>query len=108
MVTSIVKNIMTVTYLQHIQTSGNSGFLSLLLLWKGSVWKGIWKNLAVWIILWYIIQSIYQIVLTRNTNASLKDTFEEVCMFFEANEDNIPLAFILGFYVTQIGKIIKL
>ena len=28
-------------------------------------------------------------------------------MFFEANEDNIPLAFILGFYVTQIGKIHK-
>ena len=98
---------MTVTYLQHIQTSGSCGFLSLLLLWKGSVWKGIWKNLAVWIFLWYLIQSIYQIILTKDKNANLKGTFEEICMFFEANEDNIPLAFILGFYVTQIGKIDK-
>ena len=95
---------MTVTYLQHIQTSGMGGFLHLLLLWKGSVWKGIWKNLAVWLILWYIIQFIYQFVLTKNKNADLKGSFEVICMFFEANQDNIPLAFILGFYVTQIGN----
>ena len=95
---------MTVTYLQHIQTSGMGGFLTLLLLWKGSVWKGIWKNLAVFLILWYIIQFIYQFILTQNKYSDMKSTFEVICMFFGANEDNIPLAFILGFYVTQIGK----
>ena len=99
---------MTVTYLQHIQTSGMGGFLSLLLLWKGSVWKGIWKNLAVWIILWYIIQFLYLFILMKNKNRDLKSTFEVICMFFEAKEDNIPLAFILGFYVTQIGKYLHL
>ena len=79
------------------------GFLSLLFIWRGSVWKGIWKNLAVWLILWYIIQFLYQVILTKNENSDLKSTFEVICFFFDANEDNIPLAFILGFYVTQIG-----
>ena len=95
---------MTVTYLQHVQTSTTGGFLRLLLIWKGSVVKGIWKNLAAFLVLWYLIHVVYNFILVKDEYQDLKGTFEVICLFFEANEDNIPLAFILGFYVTQIGK----
>ena len=93
---------MTVTYLQHVQTSKIGGFLRLLLIWKGSVLKGIWTNLAIFLALWYFILIVYRFVLVKNED--IKQTFERMCVFFDAHDTSIPLGFILGFYVSQIGK----
>ena len=94
---------MTVTYLQHVQTSKIGGFLRLLLIWKGSVLKGIWTNLAIFLALWYFILIVYRFALVKNED--IKQTFERMCVFFDAHDTSIPLGFILGFYVSQIGKI---
>ena len=93
---------MTVTYLQHVQTSKIGGFLRLLLIWKGSVLKGIWKNLAIFLALWYFILIVYRFALVKNED--MKQTFERMCVFFDAHDTSIPLGFILGFYVSQIGE----
>ena len=93
---------MTVTYLQHVQTSKIGGFLRLLLIWKGSVLKGIWPNLAVFLALWYFILIVYRFALVKNED--IKQTFERMCVFFDAHDTSIPLGFILGFYVSQIGE----
>ena len=93
---------MTVTYLQHVQTSKIGGFLRLLLIWKGSVLKGIWTNLAIFLALWYFILIVYRFALVKNED--IKQTFERMCVFFDAHDTSIPLGFILGFYVSQIGE----
>ena len=93
---------MTVTYLHHLQSSG-LGFYRILFLWAGSIYKGIWKTLITYCILYSTVTFVYRVILTNYEDA--KETFERFCVFANENENNLPLNFILGFYVTQVcGK----
>ena len=90
---------MTVTYLHHLQSSG-LGFYRILFLWAGSIYKGIWKTLITYCLLYGLVTFIYRVILTNYEDA--KETFERFCVFANTNENNLPLNFILGFYVTQV------
>ena len=90
---------MTVTYLHHLQSSG-LGFYRILFLWAGSIYKGIWKTLITYCILYGLVTIFYRVVLSNYEDA--KETFERFCVFANKNENNLPLNFILGFYVTQV------
>ena len=92
---------MTVTYIQHCHTAGKLGaFLRLLAIWRGSVFQVIWKDLVVFCSLYGLISLSYRLGFSRDE--SMKLIFEKVYVYFGKYGDYIPLAFILGFYVSQV------
>lgn len=90
---------MTVTYLHHIYHSG-LGFYRILGVWQGSLYKGIWKDLLIYCLLYALISIIYRFVLIYDESS--KESFERWCIYVSKFEENLPLDFILGFYVTQV------
>lgn len=46
---------MTISY------AGN--FARLLLRWKGSIWKSVWKELTSFLIVYYLIRIVYRYML---------------------------------------------
>ena len=92
---------MTVTYIQHVHTAGKVGaFLRLLTIWRGGVFKGIWRDLLIFCFLYGAISVVYRFGLSQDETIKLR--FERVCVHFDNYGDYIPLGFILGFYVTQV------
>ena len=92
---------MTVTYIHQVPTAGKVGsFFRLLLMWRGGVVKGIWRDLFIYCVLYAAISVAYRYGLSQNE--SMKLNFERMCVYFGRNGDYIPLSFILGFYVTQV------
>lgn len=80
---------MTISY------SGN--FVNLLKRWKGSVWKAVWKEAAVFLLLYYALRLFLQLYLSPDQY----ETASKVVKMFDSFTTKIPLQFLLGFYVGQ-------
>ena len=93
---------MTVPYLHHIESSG-LGFYRILLEWTGSIYKGISKAVLTYCCLYGLISLLYRLVLSRDE--VVKEYFEKACVYTRKFEHNLPLDFILGFYVTQVSSL---
>ncbi|CAB3405095.1 unnamed protein product [Caenorhabditis bovis] len=89
---------MTVTYSLDVASSSFFCLYRLLFRWKGSIWKSIWAELLVWLILYAILSVIYRTCLTN----AQKVVFEDICIFFETYSGFIPITFMLGFYVSAV------
>ncbi len=81
---------MTVSY--------NEKFLKLLCRWRGSLWKCIWKELIVYLALYYTLNLVYRFGL----NDEQKDKFELITLFCNRAQKFIPITFLLGFFVSQV------
>ena len=58
---------MTVSYSEHVFTSTSNGiFLKLLFRWKGSIYKLVWRDLVIYVLLYSILSCIYRFMLTEN------------------------------------------
>ena len=90
---------MTVAYLHHLQSSG-LGFYRILFLWAGSIYKGIWRPLFAYCLLYSFVTLFYREILLYYEDT--KETFERFCVYANQSENHLPLNFILGFYVTQV------
>ncbi|CAI4222161.1 unnamed protein product [Auanema sp. JU1783] len=89
---------MTVSY-----SSGN--FFRLFLRWKGSIWRSVWRELCVFLILFYSIRLFYNDVipyLDPHSRKSYKKTFNRLAREFNEYTKLIPLTFLLGFYVSNV------
>ena len=76
-----------------------SSFLGLVLRWKASVYKIIWRELIVFSVCFYALSFMYRYALrTRESKAR----FEEICQYAQTYRSSLPISFILGFYVTVI------
>uniref|UniRef100_A0A914UW06 Bestrophin homolog n=1 Tax=Plectus sambesii TaxID=2011161 RepID=A0A914UW06_9BILA len=73
-------------------------FFKLLLRWKGSLWKTIWKDLALYLLLYYTINMVYRFGMTDENQAK----FLRYIVLFNGWTHEIPLTFLLGFYVAMI------
>jgi len=92
---------MTVTYIHHVPSANQVGsFLRLLMLWKGGVFKGIWKDFTMYFLLYTAISLSYRFLMPMDEEIKLG--FEKICVYMHRFEDYIPLPFLLGFYVTQV------
>ncbi|VDM59606.1 unnamed protein product [Angiostrongylus costaricensis] len=49
---------MTVNYMQAAATARVGTFLKLLFRWRGSVWKTIWKELAIFLFLYFNVRFV--------------------------------------------------
>ena len=91
---------MTVTYMQHVHTASFGSFIRVLTQWRGSIFKGIGRNLLLYCLLLAVTQVTYRFGLSGDEE--VKQAFERLCVVVKEHKDVLPLDFILGFYVTQV------
>uniref|UniRef100_A0A915KQP8 Bestrophin homolog n=1 Tax=Romanomermis culicivorax TaxID=13658 RepID=A0A915KQP8_ROMCU len=89
---------MTVTYSLECSSSNLTTFLRLLLRWRGSIYKLLFKEIIVYLCVYFLLSFIYRITL----NDDQKLLFEGLALFCEKYLSYIPLNFVLGFYVSTV------
>ncbi|KAK0411643.1 hypothetical protein QR680_005764 [Steinernema hermaphroditum] len=101
---------MAITYMSDVPNSSVRSFLRLIFRWKGSVWKMVWRELLVWLVIYGVLNLVYRFVLTSDQQmylaplfdrVSLFRTFENLCQSIFISQDFFPLTFLLGFFVTK-------
>uniref|UniRef100_A0A915J1S3 Bestrophin homolog n=1 Tax=Romanomermis culicivorax TaxID=13658 RepID=A0A915J1S3_ROMCU len=89
---------MTVTYSSECASERGWNFLRLLFRWRGSVYKILYKDLAIFLFFYFFISLFYRSVFTGERSVQ----FENLVEFCKLGVDLIPLTFVLGFFVTLI------
>ncbi|XP_060087713.1 bestrophin-4 isoform X1 [Heteronotia binoei] len=89
---------MTVSYTLKVANARFGGFSKLLFRWKGSIYKLLYKEFLVFVLLYATLSVTYRHFL----NEKQKHLFSKVAQYCNRSTDLIPLSFVLGFYVTLI------
>uniref|UniRef100_A0A914UNU4 Bestrophin homolog n=1 Tax=Plectus sambesii TaxID=2011161 RepID=A0A914UNU4_9BILA len=89
---------MTITYTLDVSSAKFSCFARLLMRWRGSIWKSVYRELGSWLIVYSLLSALYRMLL----NKQQKHVFEDVVAFCYVYSDFIPLTFMLGFYVSLV------
>ncbi|XP_071279543.1 bestrophin-3 [Agelaius tricolor] len=89
---------MTVTYSSKVANATFFGFHRLLLRWKGSIYKLLYREFLVFATLYTAISVLYRFFLT----GSQKRFFEKLSIYCDKYAEQIPVTFVLGFYVTLV------
>ncbi|KAF6723853.1 Bestrophin-2 [Oryzias melastigma] len=89
---------MTVTYTARVANARFCGFSKLLLAWKGSIYKVLYKEFLAFFVLYAAISITYRFLLYEDQ----KRHFEKLAIYCNHYASLIPMSFVLGFYVTLI------
>ncbi|NWI21719.1 BEST4 protein, partial [Crypturellus soui] len=89
---------MTVSYTLKVANSHFGGFSKLLFRWKGSIYKLLYKEFIVFVVLYTVLSLVYRCLLS----AEQKRLYSKVAQYCNRSTDLIPISFVLGFYVTLI------
>lgn len=89
---------MTVTYSLHVSKARLCGFAKLLMRWKGSIYKLLYREMLIFCCMYYGLLTLYHLVL----NELQRSVFEKLAIYCNAFTELIPLSFVLGFYVTIV------
>ncbi|XP_037109464.1 bestrophin-2 [Syngnathus acus] len=89
---------MTVTYSRRVADAGLGTFFHLLLRWKGSIYKLLYRELIIFTLLYCFFSIGYRFVL----NVEQKRQFEKLSIYCDRYAELIPVSFVLGFYVTLV------
>ncbi|XP_058236976.1 bestrophin-2 [Hemibagrus wyckioides] len=89
---------MTVTYTARVANARFCGFSKLLLAWKGSIYKVLYKEFLAFFAMYTAISITYRFVLADEQ----KRHFEKLSIYCNHYASLIPMSFVLGFYVTVI------
>ncbi|XP_040202487.1 bestrophin-2 [Rana temporaria] len=89
---------MTVTYTARVANARFGGFYKLLLLWRGSIYKLLYKEFLAFFLMYLTLSITYRFLLNENQ----KRSFEKVSIYCNNYANLIPVSFVLGFYVTLV------
>ncbi|XP_051885653.1 bestrophin-4-like [Pristis pectinata] len=89
---------MTVTYTSRVANARLCGFSKLLLQWKGSIYKLLYKEFLIFMLLYLTLSCTYRFMLKE----SQKRFFEKMAINCNNYADLIPMSFVLGFYVSLV------
>ncbi|KAI1895644.1 hypothetical protein AGOR_G00108350 [Albula goreensis] len=89
---------MTVTYSRRVADAGLGGFFHLLLRWRGSIYKLLYRELLIFTMLYCMLSIMYRFLL----NEEQKRLFEKMAIYCDRYAELIPVSFVLGFYVTLV------
>uniref|UniRef100_A0A1I8BK56 Bestrophin homolog n=1 Tax=Meloidogyne hapla TaxID=6305 RepID=A0A1I8BK56_MELHA len=91
---------MTISYTLDVsRRTGWGSFIRILARWRGSVWKAVCIELALWLIIYLLISLIYRHLLSSFG----QEKFEHLAHYLDVKMDTtLPLTFMLGFFVTQV------
>lgn len=79
---------MTVSYSDNVT--------KFLLRWKGSVWKAVWKELFIWLILYYSVRFVFMFAFKGETERrSINATID----LFHRYTTDFPIDYSVGYYV---------
>ncbi|KAL1517097.1 hypothetical protein ABEB36_000905 [Hypothenemus hampei] len=92
---------MTVSYGGLVPNGSTFGcFWKVLGIWRGSVYKLVWRELVAYLCVYYSINLLYRYGL----NEYQQRIFERIRMYFGQQSETIPMSFVLGFYVSLVVK----
>ena len=77
-----------------------SGSWNVLIRWKGSVYKLIWHDLLMFIVIYFILAILYRTVLVHYPEH--KQYFDLMCIYAERVSTNLPTTLLTGFFVTSV------
>ncbi|KAM4521409.1 bestrophin-4 isoform 2-T2 [Fundulus diaphanus] len=89
---------MTVTYSRRVADAGLGTFFHLLLRWKGSIYKLLYRELIIFSVLYCFFSVVYRFLLSSEQ----KRLFEKLSIYCDRYAELIPVSFVLGFYVTLV------
>ncbi|XP_069843184.1 bestrophin-4 [Dipodomys merriami] len=89
---------MTVSYTLKVAEARFGGFSGLLLRWRGSIYKLLYKEFLLFSALYAILSIVYRLLLTQEQ----KHVYAQVARYCNRSAELIPLSFVLGFYVTLV------
>ncbi|KAL7857626.1 hypothetical protein AOLI_G00177270 [Acnodon oligacanthus] len=89
---------MTVTYSRRVADARLGTFSHLLLRWKGSIYKLLYRELLIFTVLYCAISILYRFLL----DAGQRRLFEKLAIYCDQYAQLIPVSFVLGFYVTLV------
>ncbi|XP_026863331.2 bestrophin-3 isoform X2 [Electrophorus electricus] len=89
---------MTVTYSSKVANATFFGFHRLLLRWKGSIYKLLYREFVVFALLYSMLSLVYRWALADPQ----KRLFEKLSLYCDKYAEQIPVTFVLGFYVTLV------
>ncbi|CAL8330053.1 unnamed protein product [Lota lota] len=89
---------MTVTYTARVANARFCGFSKLLLAWKGSIYKVLYKEFLAFCAMYTAISITYRLFLYDDQ----KRYFEKLAIYCNHYASLIPMSFVLGFYVTLV------
>ncbi|KAK5609342.1 Bestrophin-3 [Crenichthys baileyi] len=89
---------MTVTYSSKVANATFLSFHRLLLRWRGSIYKLLYREFTLFALLYTILSLVYRLVLSEQQ----KRLFEKLSIYCDRYAEQIPVTFVLGFYVTLV------
>ncbi|XP_045896305.1 bestrophin-3-like [Micropterus dolomieu] len=89
---------MTVTYSSKVANATFFSFHRLLLRWRGSIYKLLYREFILFVVLYTVLSVVYRLVLSEEQ----KRLFEKLSMYCDKYAEQIPVTFVLGFYVTLV------
>ncbi|XP_010568124.1 PREDICTED: bestrophin-2 [Haliaeetus leucocephalus] len=89
---------MTVTYTSRVATARFGGFSQLLLLWRGSIYKLLYRELLLFLAAYLGLSLAYRFLLSE----AQKRLFEKLVLYCDKSANLIPVSFVLGFYVALV------
>ena len=93
---------MTITYTSELHTAHWFNFFRVLLKWKGSVYKLIYRQSLVFFTVYFGLLFLYTFALSEES----KHQFEKVVEVFAMRKGSLgsAVAFFLGFFIDQIFR----
>uniref|UniRef100_A0AC34R8T0 Bestrophin homolog n=1 Tax=Panagrolaimus sp. JU765 TaxID=591449 RepID=A0AC34R8T0_9BILA len=90
---------MTVPYALDVSHSSTKSWIKLLCRWRGSLYKAVFPQLAVWLLAYLAISFVYRFVLPYDVQTQ----FDYLAVYLSKGIDSyIPLTFMLGFFVSFV------
>ncbi|KAB5550734.1 hypothetical protein PHYPO_G00057290 [Pangasianodon hypophthalmus] len=87
---------MTVSYTLEVANARFAGFTKLLLRWRGSIYKLLYKEFLVFCLLYGLFSVVYRCVLSEVQ----QELFERAARHCNKFAKLIPMSFVLGFYIS--------
>ncbi|XP_049847384.1 uncharacterized protein LOC126299489 isoform X1 [Schistocerca gregaria] len=90
---------MTVSYQYEVASSTSGGFTRLLFMWRGSLYKLIYRELLLFVVSFGLLSALYRNAFTKDQ----RTVFEKMVVYCDTFINLIPLSFVLGFYVAYVA-----
>ncbi|XP_071801713.1 bestrophin-2a-like isoform X2 [Asterias amurensis] len=74
------------------------GFTRLLFRWKASVYKLLWREMLIFLLMYGLVSAIYRLALHPDSQTK----FEYLAVYAYDYTKVFPISFVLGFYVTVV------
>uniref|UniRef100_A0A1I7ZZ25 Bestrophin homolog n=1 Tax=Steinernema glaseri TaxID=37863 RepID=A0A1I7ZZ25_9BILA len=89
---------MTVTYTLEVSRARFWGFPKLLARWRGSIYRLMYREMAVFLLAFYAVALGYRYLLS----APGQRQFERIAVYCREFTSVVPITFVLGFFVSVI------